>query len=54
MLLKQMKMIETSLHENAKIVIAEHGISPTLAAGQPAGQGVTQRDKCQSKYCSTT
>ena len=33
MLLKQMEMIETFLHENAKIVITEHGISPTLLLG---------------------
>ena len=32
-LLKQMEMIETSLRENAKIVITEHGISPTLLLG---------------------
>jgi regulator of protease activity HflC (stomatin/prohibitin superfamily) len=31
--LKQMEMIETSLRENAKIVITEHGISPTLPLG---------------------
>jgi len=31
--LKQMEMIETSLRENAKIVITEHGISPTLFLG---------------------
>ena len=31
--LKQMEMIETSLRENAKIVITEHGISPTLLLG---------------------
>ena len=28
--LKQLEMIENSLRENAKIVITEHGISPTL------------------------
>jgi hypothetical protein len=33
-LLKQMEMIETSLRENAKIVITEHGISPTLLLGR--------------------
>jgi len=32
-ILKQMEMIETSLRENAKIVITEHGISPTLLLG---------------------
>jgi regulator of protease activity HflC (stomatin/prohibitin superfamily) len=31
--LKQMEMLETSLRENAKIVITEHGISPTLLLG---------------------
>lgn len=31
--LKQMEMIETSLRENTKIVITEHGISPTLLLG---------------------
>jgi regulator of protease activity HflC (stomatin/prohibitin superfamily) len=31
--LKQMEMTETSLRENAKIVITEHGISPTMLLG---------------------
>lgn len=31
--LKQMEMVENSLRENAKIVITEHGISPTLLLG---------------------
>jgi len=31
--LKQMEMTENSLRENAKIVITEHGISPTLLLG---------------------
>jgi regulator of protease activity HflC (stomatin/prohibitin superfamily) len=31
--LKRMEMIETSLRNNAKIVITEHGISPTLLLG---------------------
>lgn len=31
--LKQMEMIEASLRDNAKIVITEHGISPTLLLG---------------------
>jgi regulator of protease activity HflC (stomatin/prohibitin superfamily) len=31
--LKQMEMIETSLRDNAKIVLTEHGISPTLLLG---------------------
>jgi regulator of protease activity HflC (stomatin/prohibitin superfamily) len=32
-LLKQMEMIETSLRENSKIVITEHGINPTILLG---------------------
>jgi regulator of protease activity HflC (stomatin/prohibitin superfamily) len=31
--LKQMEMTETSLRENAKVVITEHGISPALLLG---------------------
>jgi hypothetical protein len=31
--LKRMEMIEASLRENAKIIITEHGISPTLLLG---------------------
>jgi len=31
--LKQIEMIETSLRDNAKIIITEHGISPTLLLG---------------------
>jgi len=31
--LKQMEMVETSLRENAKVVITEHGISPTMLLG---------------------
>jgi regulator of protease activity HflC (stomatin/prohibitin superfamily) len=31
--LKQFEMVETSLRDNAKIVITEHGISPTLLLG---------------------
>jgi len=31
--LKQLEMIETSLRENTKVVITEHGISPTLLLG---------------------
>jgi regulator of protease activity HflC (stomatin/prohibitin superfamily) len=31
--LKQLEMIENSLRENSKIVITEHGISPTLLLG---------------------
>ncbi len=32
-ILKQMEMIENSLRQNAKIIITEHGISPTLLLG---------------------
>lgn len=32
-ILKQMEMIETSLRDNTKVVITEHGISPTLLLG---------------------
>jgi hypothetical protein len=31
--LKQLEMIENSLRDNAKIVITEYGISPTLLLG---------------------
>lgn len=31
--LKQIEMTETALRDNAKIVITEHGISPTLLLG---------------------
>ncbi len=31
--LKRMEMIENSLRQNAKIIITEHGISPTLLLG---------------------
>ena len=31
--LKQMEMTETALRDNAKIVITEHGVSPTLLLG---------------------
>jgi hypothetical protein len=31
--LKQLEMIENSLRDNAKIVITQHGISPTLLLG---------------------
>ncbi|MFZ0546176.1 MAG: SPFH domain-containing protein [Candidatus Promineifilaceae bacterium] len=31
--LKQLEMIETSLRDNAKIVLTEHGINPTLLLG---------------------
>ena len=32
--LKQMEMTESAMRENAKIVITEHGISPTLVLGE--------------------
>ena len=32
-MLKQLEMVENSLRDNAKIVITEHGISPTLLLG---------------------
>jgi hypothetical protein len=32
-MLKQLEMIENSLRDNTKIVITEHGISPTLLLG---------------------
>jgi len=32
--LKQLEMVETALRDNAKIVITEHGISPTLLLGE--------------------
>jgi hypothetical protein len=41
-----MEMIETSLRENAKIVITEHGISPTLLLGS-LPVSVTSEDKCE-------
>jgi regulator of protease activity HflC (stomatin/prohibitin superfamily) len=31
--LKQMEMTETALRDNAKVVITEHGVSPTLLLG---------------------
>lgn len=31
--LKKLEMVENSLRDNAKIVITEHGISPTLLLG---------------------
>ena len=31
--LKQIEMTETALRDNAKIVITEHGVSPTLLMG---------------------
>jgi len=32
-LLKQLEMVETALRDNAKIILTEHGISPTLLLG---------------------
>ena len=32
-LLKQLEMVETALRDNAKIVLTEHGINPTLLLG---------------------
>jgi nitrogen-specific signal transduction histidine kinase len=32
-MLKQLEMVETALRDNAKIVITEHGINPTLFLG---------------------
>ena len=31
--LKQLEMVETALRDNTKVVITEHGISPTLLLG---------------------
>lgn len=42
--LKQMEMVENSLRENAKIVITEHGISPTLSLGS-LPVSITSKDK---------
>ena len=33
--LKKLEMVENSLRDNAKIVITEHGIHPTLLLGNP-------------------
>lgn len=33
--LKKVEMVENSLRDNAKIVITEHGIHPTLLLGNP-------------------
>jgi regulator of protease activity HflC (stomatin/prohibitin superfamily) len=44
--LKRMEMIETSLRENAKIIITEHGISPTLLVGSlPVSVSSVKDDK---------
>jgi hypothetical protein len=45
-----MEMTETSLRENAKIVITEHGISPTLLLGSLP---VTVSSETNSKNVST-
>ena len=37
--LKQLEMVENALRENAKFVITEHGISPTLLLGSFPGNG---------------
>lgn len=48
--LKQLEMVENALRENAKIVITEHGISPTLLLGSlpisiPNDSGVKSNEK---------
>jgi len=45
--LKQLEMIETSLRDNAKIVITEHGISPALLLGN-LPVTVTSEEKARS------
>ena len=48
--LKQLEMIETALRDNTKVVITEHGISPTLLLGSLPinvsgdGNGRTKQD----------
>jgi regulator of protease activity HflC (stomatin/prohibitin superfamily) len=44
--LKQLEMVETSLRDNTKVVITEHGISPTLLLGNLpiSSQGEKQRE----------
>jgi hypothetical protein len=39
-----MEMIEASLRENAKIIITEHGISPTLLLGSLPVSVSSERD----------
>ena len=52
--LKQMEMIENSLRENAKIVITEHGISPTLLLGRPAGSACRAKRHKLDRDCWAT
>jgi hypothetical protein len=42
--LKQLEMVENSLRENAKIVITEHGISPTLLQGSLPGSMKSEKN----------
>jgi hypothetical protein len=46
--LKQLEMVETALRDNTKVVITEHGISPTLLLGSlpisPPGEKKNGRD----------
>ena len=46
--LKQMEMIENSLRQNAKIVIAEHGISSTLLLGSLPVSVSSEKDARQA------
>jgi len=46
--LKQMEMTETALRDNAKVVITEHGISPTLLLGS-LPVSVTQAEERKSQ-----
>lgn len=43
--LKQMEMTEAALRDNAKVVITEHGIHPTLLLGSLpiSGNGAVER-----------
>ena len=43
--LKQIEMTETALRDNAKIVITEHGISPTLLLGSLPVSVSTEKTK---------
>ena len=43
--LKRMEMIENSLRQNAKIIITEHGISPTLLLGSLPVSVSNEKDK---------
>ena len=42
--LKRMEMIENSLRQNAKIIITEHGISPTLLLGSLPVSVLSEKD----------